>query len=346
MKLFTFFRYFLLPLSWIYGGIVFLNNLRYLLRSNQRFHVPKKSIVVGNLAVGGTGKTPMVAYLIQLLTQKTTSVQVISRGYGRKTKGFVTVNTNSLPEEVGDEPLLLKKRFPTTNFAVCEQRKKAIEKIEIRSSPDLYLFDDAFQHLAIQAEKYLLLTTFERPYFNDFPFPAGNLREFSIGRKRADWVIVTKCPPELSETTKEKYRRKLRFSPENIFFSSIQYDTLQSFSPIQRKSYKKVLIVTGIAHPQPLEVHFSEQYEIKTIRFPDHHSFTQENIATIHRNFDKFASNGDGIIVTTEKDFVKLSQNEFQKEIQSHPWYYQPITIRIDRQQEFEQKILQYVNTI
>lgn len=332
------------PLSLLYGGIVAIRNFLYSSNLRSRYLVPRKSIVIGNLAMGGTGKTPMTAYIIQLLEQF--DIQVISRGYGRKTKGFREVLLSSHPHEVGDEPLLLKKRYPDTSFAVCEKRKIAIENIERKNPPAIYLFDDAFQHLAIQAEKYILLTTFQQPYFNDFVVPTGYLREFSSGRKRADFVIVTKCPENLSESVKETYKQQLKFPAENIYFSTIQYDTIQSFSSTKKTDVSKALLITGIANSESLESHLSKHFELEVLSYPDHHTFTLEDIAFIHQKFGKFAPDGNGMILTTEKDFVKLSQPEFQQAIDQYPWYYQPITIQIDRKEEFENKLLKYVNTI
>ncbi|MBN9293436.1 MAG: tetraacyldisaccharide 4'-kinase [Flavobacteriia bacterium] len=339
-------RKLLLPLSFIYGSIVAVRNFLYTSGIRKRFIVPRKSIVVGNLSVGGTGKTPHVAYLLNLLSAEKLNIQVISRGYGRKTKGFSEVKETATALNVGDEPLLLKKRFPSANVAVSESRIHGIEQTLLKNNPQVFLFDDAFQHLKIKAEVNILLTTFSEPFFKDFVLPAGNLREFSCGKKRADFVIVTKCPENLSEKSKKEFCKKLNLKNKNIFFSRITYGPLTPFKSASKAAFDKILLVTGIADPAPLEKHLTHSGQVLSVRFADHHNFEQKDLEEIHKKFDTFAPYGNGIIVTTEKDFVRLSQPEFRERLQSYPWYYQPIDVVINEEELFKTKILNYVRTI
>ena len=339
-------RKLLLPFSLIYGSIVAVRNFLYTSGIKKRFAIPKKSIVVGNLSVGGTGKTPHVAYLLNLLLAEKLTVQVISRGYGRKTRGFLEVMKTSETVVVGEEPLLLKKRFPSANVAVSESRILGIEQTLSKNNPQVFLFDDAFQHLKIKAEINILLTTFSAPFFKNLVLPAGNLREFSCGKKRADLVIVTKCPENLPEEDKKEFRKKLNIKNKNIFFSRIAYGPLVPFNSASETTFDKILLVTGIADPVPLEKHLTHSGQVLSIRFADHHNFEQKDLEEIHKKFDTFVLDGNGIIVTTEKDFVRLSQPEFKEQLQDYPWYYQPIDVIIDEEELFKTKILNYVRTI
>lgn len=339
------FRRLLFPLGLLYGLIVAIRNWSYLNFPNKRFKVPAKSIVIGNLSVGGTGKTPHVAYLLELLLSKEIKTQVISRGYGRKTKGFFEVTESDLSENVGDEPLLLKKRFPKAQVAVSEKRAEGIVKT-IPNNPEVYLFDDAYQHLAIQAEKYILLTTFDQPYFSDLVLPSGNLREFKCGKKRADFVIVTKTPKNITLTQKEKFKNQLNIGQTPVYFSTIKYDKLKGLNSTDLEEFDQIILVSGIANPKLLVEHLSSLAPVELIQFADHHNFVLEDLNQIHKKFDIFAQNCRPIIVTTEKDFVRLKDPKFSNVLQNYPWYYQPITIEIDEEQEFKNKILAYVRAI
>lgn len=334
------------PLGILYGMVVALRNLLYQLGIKRRMHVPNKSIVVGNLSVGGTGKTPFIIYLLQLLREEQLKAHVVSRGYGRKTKGFLVVTSDMEADKVGDEPLLIKKHFPEMEMSVCENRAFAVQKIDSENPSKVYLFDDAFQHLGIRAEINILLTTFQTPFFNDCMLPAGNLREFKCGAKRADFIVVTKCPESLTYSQKELFYNHLKISRNNIFFSSISYGNLKAFSNNRREGYSHILLVTGIANPKPLVEFLSQAFHVELIQFPDHHNFTLRNIQFIHERFDIFANKEKGIIVTTEKDYVRLSNNEFMPYLNDYPWYFQPITVKLDEEVRFKNLILKYVATI
>lgn len=334
------------PFSWLYGLIMEIRNGCY---SSGIFHSYKilgKSITIGNLSMGGTGKSPHTLYVWQLLKDEF-PVSFLSRGYGRTTTGLIEVKKNNTADEVGDEPLMFKKRVSDTScVVVSENRKNGIDYLREKSEDAVILLDDAFQHRKVQAGYSILLTDYSKPYYNDFVVPMGTLRECRKGRYRADCVIVTKCPNTLEEQTKQEIIQKLKVGNKPVFFSSIAYDPIKSFTNTQKSDFKKVLLVTGIANPTPILEHLSGIYEVELIRFKDHHNFEVKDLALIHEKFGTFVGNGDGIIVTTEKDFVRLSHPSFEELIKDYPWYYQPITINIDKEEQFITEIRKYVRAI
>lgn len=339
------FRLLLFPFGFLYGVITAVRNLLFNLKIKEVYQIPVKSICVGNLSVGGTGKTPHVAYIAELLNPDN-QIQILSRGYGRKTKGYLLLDENSTAENVGDEPLFYHKQFKNADVAVCESRKKGIENLLKLKENQVIILDDAFQHRAVKAGLNILITDFNQPYFNDWMMPAGNLREWISGRKRADIVIVSKCHSNLSTETKAIYKQKLKFNPESIYFSEIQYGELKSFNSNSTLSHaKKVLLVTGIANPLPLLNHLQENFDVELMQFPDHHAFSMDDIHKIHKKFDTFASENKAI-VTTEKDFMRLQSESFKAVIDQKPWFYQKITVKLDRELEFKTEINNYVRAI
>lgn len=336
-------RLILFPFGILYGCVTAFRNWLFDRGLKESYIIPGKSICIGNLSVGGTGKTPHVAYLTQLL-QSEFSIQILSRGYGRTSRGFLEVHPNSNAQDVGDEPLFYATHFPKVRVAVCESRKVGIENLRSIEIPDVLLLDDAFQHRAVKAGMNILLTQFDHPYFSDFMLPAGNLREWKSGKSRADIVIVTKCPSTLSTETKESYMKRLKFDPKSVYFSSIVYGEMIPFHT-NESSIKSVLLVTGIANPAHLKTHLEKNYAVEMMQFPDHHDFTLEDIQKIHKKFDTFASKNK-VIVTTEKDFMRLKKNEFNTLIQQKPWFYQSISVQIDRESEFNERIQNYVRTV
>ena len=339
-------RLLLLPFSWIYGIITFVRNLFFDSGIFSTYIIPKKSICVGNLSVGGTGKTPHVAYLAQLLKNET-KLSILSRGYGRKSKGFVLATSTTKVSEIGDEPMLYFKRFNSTlNVTVCERRKTGIENIlELFPKNEIILLDDAFQHRAVKAGLNLLLTDFNSLFSKDFVLPAGNLREFRLGKKRADIIIVTKSPAELNQETKSKICNELGFPSEKVFFSSIKYGDLIPFSENPPETLENVLLITGIANPTPLYNYLNNKYKVELLSFSDHHEFTLEDIKLIQQKFDTFAQQNKAII-TTEKDYVRLENSLHKDIILRLPWYYQSIDVEIDKKEVFNNFIKAYVNTI
>lgn len=338
-------RWILLPFSLIYGLITEVRNFLYNIEILKVYKIPVKSIVVGNLSTGGTGKTPHVAFLAEMLKDKLKTV-ILSRGYGRKTTGFFWVDENGESEQFGDEPLSYKKRFRAeVKVAVCEKRKDGIERI-LQEQPEtsLILLDDAFQHRAVKGGLNILLTEFSRPFFKDFMLPTGNLREFSSNKKRADIIIVTKCH-ELDDRQKAALRVKLGIGSKPVFFSQISYGAPVSFAKNKWSEPKEILLVTGIANAQPLVDHLKKHHRLEHLAFKDHHDFSASDILSIQQKFDTFAHD-DAVILTTEKDFVRLQNKMDLLKTEQYPWFYLPISIELDDYEGFKTIIDQYVGTI
>lgn len=337
-------RFFLFPFSFIYGFVLQLRNFFYDKNLFSSYKIPIPSIVVGNLSTGGTGKTPHTAYLINLLSGNR-KIAILSRGYGRKTHGFIEVNASHSFQDVGDEPLQFFLSFgEKINVFVCENRKIGVEKI-LKNYPntEVLLLDDAFQHRRVNAGFSILLSEFKKPFFKDFVLPTGNLREFRKGKKRSDCCIYTKCSKEISNIQKQDYSQK--FDPQlvkNSYFSHIDYGAFSPLSPVQASDIKNILLVCGIANPRPLERHLEENYHLEKIFFSDHHAFNQRDLEHIHKKFDNFAQESK-IILTTEKDMVRLKEKTLWEKIQHFPWYYIPIKVKIDNEKQFNQEILNYV---
>jgi len=310
------------------------------------YSIPKKSICVGNLSVGGTGKTPHVVYLSNLL-KDSNKITLLSRGYGRTTKGFILGEKISKGSEIGDEPKLYVSRFNhEVNVVVCEKRADGVRKIQdLFPENNLIILDDAFQHRAVKAGLNILLTDYSSLFSNDYVLPAGNLREFQSGKKRADLIIVTKCPENLKQDEKTKVIESLKFDATKIFFSSIKYGELIPFGKPVDFNLKNILLVTGIANSEPLINELKKKYKVESISFSDHHNFSAQDIDRIHQKFDTFASDSKAII-TTEKDFMRLSEMIESTEIKKYPWLYQAIEVEIDKKNIFNNLVIQYVNSI
>jgi tetraacyldisaccharide 4'-kinase len=340
------FRLFLLPFAWIYGGITSVRNLFFDVGIFKSYKIPKKSICVGNLSVGGTGKTPHVAYLTKLV-KESTKTTILSRGYGRNTTGFILANSQSKGSEIGDEPRLYVSRFsPEVNVVVCEKRVVGVQKIqELFPQNQLILLDDAYQHRAIKAELNILLTDYSDLYSDDHVLPAGNLREWKSGKKRADMLIVTKCPESLSENERKIISQKLKFNFDKTFFSRIQYGALIPFGKVIQKEFNNILLVTGIANSTPLLNQLKKKFNVEILSFSDHHNFNEEDIQRIHQKFDTFVTDSKAII-TTEKDFMRLSEMIESTKIKEYPWLYQEIEVEIDKKEIFNKTIIDYVNSI
>lgn len=339
-------RFLLFPFALIYGVIMYCRNVFYDFGIFRSHKIRSKSIVVGNLSVGGTGKSPHILYLTELLS-KSLPIAILSRGYGRSTKGLLEVSVNSNSNDVGDEPLMFKKRLnQNAMVVVAEERKKGVEFIE-QKQQGLILLDDAFQHRKVTAGCYILLTDYSFPFYGDYMLPAGNLREWKLGKKRAQCIVVTKCPDRLSSDEKELIINNLNVKHIPVFFSNMVYGQLISFGkPLSDlNNIQKVILVTGIAKPQPLLDWLNRFYEVELIAFPDHHNFSREDCAEIHRKFDTFAHENCAII-TTEKDFVRLSSLLSNDDKTKYPWYYQSITVKIDEEDKFKDLINSYVDTI
>lgn len=299
-------RKLLLPFSGVYNLITALRNVFFdkAWLPSEKFSIPV--IVIGNLNVGGTGKTPMVEFLLKNL-QTNRRLAVLSRGYGRKSKGFVRADENADARQLGDEPFQIFKKFPQVDLAVDANRRAGIHQLlKINPKLDCVLLDDAFQHRYVKPSVAVLLTAYGDLYVDDFLLPAGNLRESGRGAARADVIVVTKCPAQLSEAEKETIGRKINPLPhQKLFFSTIAYacgvrNNREEIS-LEALQNQKICLVTGIANPTPLvEFLKSQNIDFEYLKFPDHHDFTEAEISSFNQK---------PVVLTTEKDFVRLEKN-------------------------------------
>ncbi len=339
------FRYFLFPFSFLYYIITLIRNLFFDwgIITSQKLQEP--SICIGNLSVGGSGKTPMTIYLTNLL-KNDFQVQILSRGYGRKTSGYKEVTVDSTSNDVGDEPLLYKKRFKTEiTVAVAEKRSLgANELLKIQTKNSILLLDDAFQHRSVNAGFSILLTPFQQIFTSDFLIPVGNLREARCGAKRADCIVITKCPESIEAAHKNRIIECMQKYSKPIFFSSIEYGELISFGA-KRTSFETVLLVCGIAKPETLIIELRKKYKVEVLLFADHHNFDSSDIKGIHQKFNTFVGDGAAIL-TTEKDYVRLQTKLTADELEAFPWYYLPIELKIENEDEFNFLIKKYVTAI
>lgn len=325
-------RILLFPVAILYGCITWLRNKFFdwgVLKS-QSFDHPV--IALGNLSMGGTGKTPHIEYLINLLKQKY-QVAILSRGYKRKTRGYLVVGKKSLVSQTGDEPLQVFLKHPDTRVVVCENRRKGIKNI-LKENPanKVILLDDAFQHRYVKPGLNILLTDYHRIFTRNYLLPTGNLREFRSGAKRADALIVTKTPSVFSPLDRKLILGELkRYDINNIFFSYIKYGDwvpVSSFAQSQKlQKAKTIFLITGIANPTPLAEHLKRLcHEVKIFKFADHHQFSEREIGTILESYHETYS-GSKVIVTTEKDSMRLNTPALSKRLKNLPVYYVPIEI-------------------
>lgn len=324
----TSFRVLLLPIALLYGLIIRIRNWMFdqqYLKSTS-FNFPL--ICVGNLVVGGTGKSPMVEYLLYLLSPQF-KVGTLSRGYKRKTKGYALANPATTALEIGDEPMLFHMKFPQIPVAVGEERLVAIPQL-LQDVPDLQaiILDDAFQHRSVKAGFNILLTEYNNIYVNDFFLPTGDLRDERESAKRAHIIVVTKCPADLSSERKQQIIRNLKpRADQKVFFTRIAYGV-----PYHIFNYEdewlltprvEVLLVCGIANPKPLKEYLHEcTHTYYQQDYSDHHIFTIDDLNEIKEKFDRIHAK-DKIILTTEKDAVRLLK--FRDELATLPMYVLPI---------------------
>ncbi|QXP67542.1 tetraacyldisaccharide 4'-kinase [Polaribacter sp. AHE13PA] len=303
-----FLRFLLFPFAIIYDVVTSIRNFFFEVGFFKQTSFKIPIIVVGNLSVGGTGKTPQIEYLIRLLKDGFKTA-VLSRGYKRKTEGFVLLNSTHSAEDVGDEPLQYYKKFNTIDVAVDANRVAGITKLITDNAPEVILLDDAYQHRKVKGSFYILLTKYDDLFTDDFLLPTGNLRESRSGAKRADVILVTKCPVNLTESSKNSIKEKLKKFHKKVFFTTISYDDQTAGSDSifvnDLKDYD-VLLITGIANPTPLLSFLTEKnVNFKHLKFPDHHHFTDNEIEIIKKEYTNLKSSKK-LILTTEKDYVRL----------------------------------------
>lgn len=342
------FRILLLPFALVYWLAIAVRNWLFdkkIFRSTS-FGLPL--ICVGNLAVGGTGKSPMVEYIVWLLKGRF-RVATLSRGYKRKTKGYALAHKNSTALEIGDEPMQFHLKFPDVPVAVGEERIVAIPQL-LHDKPDteVIILDDAFQHRSIKAGLNILLTDYNNLFTRDFYLPTGDLRDLKSGYKRAEIIVVTKCNPAIEETEKQQIISEINPLPaQRIFFTAIEYGQayhLISREGIDIKAHTDVLLVSGIANPRPLEK-ILEKYthDYQLMQYSDHHIFTIDDLKDIRKKFGEMESENK-IILTTEKDAVRLMK--FRTQLTELPLYVIPVRhhFLFNEGEAFDQAITQFIN--
>lgn len=323
-------RKILFPISIIYDLVTSLRNFFYDkgIFKSKSYAIPV--LAVGNLSVGGTGKSPMIEYLIRLLKNEG-RLATLSRGYRRKTRGFILANSKTTAMEIGDEPMQFYTKFNDISVTVDEDRQHGISQLLQIVKPDLILLDDAYQHRKVNAGFYVLLTKFDDLYVDDLLLPAGNLRESKRGASRADVIIVTKCPPNLSLECQNEISNKLNVK-QKIYFTTIGYsDKIEGVKNVSLKALQSInfTLVTGIANPKYLVGHLeNEQLDFEHIAFKDHHNFTNKEIEMLSKK---------ELIVTTEKDFMRL------KDQLSNVSYLPILTEFISKESDFKNTILSYI---
>lgn len=339
------------PLSFLYGlGVGLRNKLfDWGILPSESYSVPV--IVIGNLAVGGTGKTPHVDYLVGLL-KNDYKVAVLSRGYKRKTKGFVLANHQSTAKDIGDEPFQLKAKHPDILVAVDANRRNGIKELlalpdDIK--PEVLLLDDAFQHRYVQPSLTIVLTDYNRLFFFDCLLPAGRLREKKTAINRADVVITTKCPEEVAPIDLRIIEKRMElFAHQDLFFTKISYlpaqPVFEEAKALTINDQSKAILITGIANPELFIEEAEKHYkEVKPFTFPDHHDFKQEDLHKINNAFESLRQ---PVIITTEKDAARLKNNPHVPEQWKRSLFYVPIHIEFysDWGDSFNKLIKNHIN--
>jgi len=324
------FRILLFPFSLVYGAAIWLRNLLYdkkILRSTS-FNLP--IICIGNLSVGGTGKSPMVEWIVKYL-HTNMEVAILSRGYKRRTKGYALAGANTTALDIGDEPMQFHQKFPEVSVAVGEERIVAIPQLlHDRPNTRVVILDDAFQHRAIKAGLNIVLTNYDNLFTRDWVLPTGDLRDERRSYKRADVMVVTKCPAVLSVEEKLAFKQEIKLLPhQQLFFTTIRYGLpyhIISKKEVSLNTATEVLLVSGIANPLPLKKYLQDAtktyYEIL---YGDHHIFRIDDWNEIVKRFKNIPAENK-IILTTEKDAVRLIK--FGQTLQDYPIYVIPIEIQ------------------
>lgn len=342
-------RYLLLPISLIYWITIKIRNLLFnlgILKSN----TPNiKTICIGNITVGGTGKTPHTEYLIKLLASDY-QIAVLSRGYKRKTNGYLEAEIKSTSNQIGDEPLQMKLKFPHITVAVDKDRTNGIAMLQKNhKNLEVILLDDAFQHRSVKAGLSALLTDYSNLICNDTMIPTGTLRDSFAERKRADIIVVTKCPKDISTKQMEQIRVKLKLKPnQSVFFSYIEYGQLKPVfedadSSISMDSSTPIIALSGIAKPTPFIKYLENNSKLINKQvYSDHHSFTEPEIRAIFEPYSSNLTNAP-LLITTEKDAARIRGLELNKEIKKKMYFLEIEVKFIDQPESFNDKIIQYV---
>lgn len=348
-------KFILLPFALLYGLLIRLRNLLYdygVLKTHE-FDIPV--ICIGNLSTGGTGKTPHIEYVVKLLHQKGYKPAVLTRGYGRKTKGFIEVKRSHTAKEVGDEPCQIKRKFPGLIIGVTGRRVFGIKKLlEKHPNLDAILLDDGFQHRSVKPGLNILLTEYTDPFTQQSLLPAGKLREPISERKRADIIVVTKCPNVYSPIEFRRMTDSLKpYSHQELYLSYLAYKSPVKFDRNTDKPEKKelseelkVLLFTGIANPIPLKNQVMRYCrELKSVHFPDHHFYTEKDLKKIQKEMESIPP-ANRMVLTTEKDVYRIAGSKLEEKFAQLPLYYLPVKVGVHQapeQNTFDSKILDYV---
>ncbi|SNR94746.1 lipid-A-disaccharide kinase [Belliella buryatensis] len=321
----------LFPFSLLYDAATSLRNYLFDIGHKKSINFDIPTIVVGNLSLGGTGKTPFTEFLIRMLADDF-KVATLSRGYGRKTSGFFLANDSSDANQLGDEPFQIFGKFKDKiSVAVGEDRVMAIPQIIAeRPETEVVLLDDAFQHRYVKGDLNIMLTTFQRPFFEDRVVPLGTLREAKGGASRADIIIVTKCPDALDKITKATYHRKIRNYNQRakIFFVGLKYGQLQNVLDDQLPIPQNFVLVSGIANDQLFKKEVEKLYQVPFhFSYSDHHHYKVEDVKEIVYKCNEVEDSG---ILTTEKDAVKLKASIFRDYLAEIPIFAMPVEINMD----------------
>ena len=353
MTPFQYLKFFLLPFAFVYGLIIYVRNWLYdsgFLKSIE-FDFP--IICIGNLSYGGTGKTPHIEYLIRLLSQQF-RVATLSRGYKRKTSGYILADSKSEAEQVGDEPALLKKKFPHIAVAVAEDRSIAIPQIlSTLAQTDVILLDDAFQHRTVRSGLNMVLTKYSKPFTRDYIMPVGTLREYRNAYQRADFIIVTKCPRALGEAEKKSIINEINpRKGQLVFFSYINYHPAylitDSNKRVTANKQLDIFLFTGIASSSELTDFLKEHMgKVYSMNFSDHHFFDRVDMENVTEAFNNIESKNK-IILTTEKDAVRLYEHKQWILSKKLPIYVLPITVDFFEEDKklFDSEVLGYLNRV
>jgi tetraacyldisaccharide 4'-kinase len=337
-------RYLLFPFSILLDAVTRLRNLLFDLKVKPSVSFSIPVIAIGNLAVGGTGKTPMAEYVIRLLLQHRIKTAMLSRGYGRATKGLRLANADDTPVTLGDEPFQVYQKYKKEiDVAVCEERAMAIpflvDQIEVLQS---IVLDDAFQHRYVRPGFTILLTDYRKPFYEDYLMPVGRLRESARGAKRADVIVVTKCPQNISKEKREEIEKQIsKYTDASIYFAGIQEKSLRNFdgSTINAESIQSVVLVSGLAQSDLFIQSMKEKFKVvEVFDFRDHHHYTADDVEKI----EKVMHQHQAYVITTEKDFVKLNllcQNNRDR------FLYLPIEmVLLEDGSKFDNQLISYIH--
>lgn len=349
-------RVLVLPFSFLYGIITFVRNKLFDLGILKSVIFNTKTISVGNITVGGTGKSPHIEYLIRLL-QEDYKLATLSRGYLRKTKGFLLASDSSTYQDIGDEPMQFYTKFKNVTVAVDADRRNGITQIEQQIAPDVILLDDCYQHRWVKPGLNILLLDYSTIDTKQFMLPSGELREWKSGIKRADVIVITKSPPIHSPIEHRRIKEIVKPSrSQKTFFSYIDYEEVVPFNDAAKQLYNdenfkmcnyKAIVFAGIAKMGPLIDQLkTTSKEVIVTKFNDHHSFTPVDIVRLTNKYNEVLSS-EKVLITTEKDAMRLKDDRLYPLLEDYPVFYLPIQIKFHQNPEgestFNETILEYV---